>query len=47
MRYNFCKFTKNIEFTNSFQKFKTFRIIDLKGHPVSNLHKELDHKLLN
>lgn len=38
MKFNFSKFSKSIGFTNSVQKFKTFRVIDVHGNPMSDLH---------
>lgn len=46
-KFNFCKFITNPEFTIAFQEFKTFRVMDQEGEPVSDLHKKVDPKLLN
>ena len=43
----FGKFVKDLKFVDKFEEFKTFRVIDMEGTPVSDAHKNSDPKLLN
>ena len=47
VKRNFCKFTSDLKFTHKYPEFKSYRVIDLEGVPVSEAHKESCPVLLN